>query len=330
MFDVFDLHCDTVDRIGMAKWEPYLSEGGEDGATLWHNHGHLSLDRTDGMRWTQCFAIWIPENESNIDPLSYYREARDWFGSHMLSEAEHVGQARSALDIADVLGSGRSCAILTVEGGTPIGNDLSVVDEMAADGVRMLTLTWNGPNTIASGHNVPDQGITEFGAKAVRALEDNGIIVDVSHLNDKGFSDLLGIATKPFVASHSNVRAVCPHKRNLTDDQFRAIRDLGGIVGLNYYTHFVHPEYGSGASVTTQNTTFEHLCMHVEHMLDLGGEDTLALGSDYDGSDVPTWLDGCEKVMTFHDMFEERFGKTIATKVFAANARDFFVRYERA
>jgi membrane dipeptidase len=144
----------------------------------------------------------------------------------------------------------------------------------------MLTLTWNGKNDIASGNDTAD-GMSDFGREAVRALEDHRIVVDVSHLNDAGFADLLHVATRPFVASHSNSRAVCPHPRNLTDAQFGEIRDRGGLVGINYYRAFI-ADVPAGKDVT-----FDQLSRHIDHFLSLGGEKVLALGSDFDGSDTP-------------------------------------------
>lgn len=160
----------------------------------------------------------------------------------------------------------------------------------------------------------------------MRALEDARIVVDVSHLNDEGFADLLEVARRPFAASHSNARSVCNVPRNLTDDEFRAIRDRRGVVGLNYYRGFIVERECPAAG----EATFDELCAHVEHFLDLGGEDTLALGSDYDGSDVPEWLDCCEKVEDFHARMVARFGQAVVDKIFFENAQAFFERNEAA
>lgn len=110
-------------------------------------------------------------------------------------------------------------------------------------------------------------------------MERQNIIVDVSHLNDEGFADLCKIASKPFIATHSNSRAICGHSRNLTDAQFCEIRDRGGIVGLNYYRNFI---VDGG-----ETTSISDLLKHVHHFLELGGENTIALGSDFDGSGHP-------------------------------------------
>lgn len=140
--------------------------------------------------------------------------------------------------------------------------------------------------------------------------------MDVSHLNDKGFWELEKVATKPYVATHSNSRAVCDHQRNLTDEQFEAICDRGGIVGLNFTDGFVK----KGGFVYT----FDQLADHVEHWLDLGGEDAVALGSDRDGADIPTWLANCSSQEFLYDGFVNRFGEGVAGKLFYGNAMRFF------
>lgn len=329
---VFDLHCDTIDQLCMRSVEPFKSKiaeqaklGIDTSGTLATNGGALALDRMAAYDWCQCFAVWVPDIYDVEGARRFYRRARDWFSGQVTCHSDMVEQVRDARRVGNVLASGKTAAMLTMENGSLIGDDLGIVDELAADGVKMVTLTWNGRNSIGSG-KCSHEGLSEFGRQVVRALEDARIVVDVSHLNDEGFADLLEVARRPFAASHSNARSVCNVPRNLTDDEFRAIRDRGGVAGLNYYRGFiVERECPAGGEAT-----FDELCAHVEHFLDLGGEDTLALGSDYDGSDVPTWLDRCEKVEGFHTRMVARFGQAVVDKLFFENAQAFFERNETA
>ncbi len=333
---VFDLHGDTIDALGMADCEPYathfaelLEQGIDPSGTLEHNGGHLALDRmgTDrGFAWCQCFAIWIPDMYHRHGAHDFYCKARDWFFDQVRRFSDRVTLLRDARDIDGVLASGKTAAFLTVENASVLNHSVRAIDELAADGVKMITLTWNDRNPIGSG-SLTDEGLTTFGREAIRGLEDARIVVDVSHLNDAGFADFVDIARRPFAASHSNARAVCDVPRNLTDDQFRAIRDAGGVVGLNYCRGFLTTR---NVAETGADVTFDEVAAHIEHFLDLGGEDVIALGSDYDGSDVPAWLDGCEKVGGFYELVQARFGEWIARKMFFENARDFFVRNETA
>lgn len=335
---VFDLHCDTIDRLGMLGDPDYAGEapeGAPRGEGLGHNSAALAAERMrDGqgrpVGWCQCYAVWVPDACGLERAQGFYGRGRDWFREH--SEAgEGVEPVRDARDVRAVVERGGVAGMLTVENGLAIGEDLANVESMARDGVKMITLTWNAANQIGSGKWTPG-GLTPFGEQVVREMERNRIVVDVSHLNDAGFSDLLKVAKRPFAASHSNSRAVCDVPRNLTDDEFRAIRDMGGVVGINYYRGFVAKRYEDvpdGQLAPEGEVTFDELAAHIEHFLDLGGEDTLALGSDYDGSAVPEWLDACEKVPAFCERVVERFGQEVADKMFFENACAFFERNER-
>lgn len=338
---MFDLHCDTIDALGMGHCEPFAShvteraaQGAAGGNTLAHNGGAVSLDRMVRPAGDcgpvpsrcQCFAIWIPDTRHRHDAHDFYRSACDWFKGQAAQCADLMTQVRDALQIEAVLASGKVAALLTVENASMLNHSSRAVDELVSDGVKMITLTWNDRNPIGSGC-LTDEGLTTFGREVIRALEDARIAVDVSHLNDAGFADLLDVAERPFAASHSNARAVCDVPRNLTDSQFCAIRDAGGIVGINYGRGFITTR---DLAATGHDVTFDEVAAHIEHFLSLGGEDVLSLGSDFDGTETPTWLDGCEKVPDFYRMVEARFGGTIARKMFFDNAYRFFVRNETA
>lgn len=332
---VFDLHCDTVDALAMQHDSTFLDILGTIEGDMAANTLQLAFGRMRGVGpWCQCYAVYVPDDLSRFsggDALAFYRKARDYFKAQMVEHAGLVTQVRDARDIRDVLTQGKVAALLTVENGSPIGDDLGVVDEFAADGVKMVTLTWNGRNTIASGHDT-QEGLSAFGREVVRAMEDRKIVVDVSHLNDVGFWDLVKVVRRPFAASHSNAREVCGHLRNLTDDMFRAIVDAGGIVGLNYYRSFVSERYRERGweVLPSGEVTFDELAAHIEHFLDLGGERAVALGSDFDGSETPAWLGTCEQVGDFYAQVVTRFGEELTDKLFFSNAHDFFVRNETA
>ena len=154
----------------------------------------------------------------------------------------------------------------------------------------------------------------------MRELELRGIAVDVSHLNDAGFKDVCDAAARPFAASHSNARAVCGHPRNLADWQLRELADRGGIAGLNFCRDFLSDVHADPAP--------DDVLRHVDHVLETVGEDMLALGSDYDGCDVPSWLDPCDRVGDLHALLARQFGSAVADKIFFENARAFFARLE--
>ncbi|WP_187116745.1 dipeptidase [Anaerotruncus rubiinfantis] len=306
----FDLHCDTV------------TEANQQGRGLANAELQLSVDRLPGAVWTQCFAIFMPDHLRGRAAVDYYEDNFHFFCRQLQKYADRMAQARTVREISAANAAGRLAAVLTVEGGSALAGELSRVRRLRECGVRMLTLTWNGANELAGGTAADPmaQGFTPFGRKAVAALEDAGIIVDVSHLSDKAFWELSDFARRSFVASHSNLRSVCDHPRNLTDDQFRRIVELGGLVGVNFYIRFLAPE---------GEPSFDGLAAHIERMLLLGGEDAVALGSDFDGADMPLWLASVGWIPQLYERLCRRFGNGITEKLFYRNAMRFFARYEQ-
>ena len=187
----------------------------------------------------------------------------------------------------------------------------------------MMTLTWNGINEIGSGSG-SRQGLTPFGREVVARMERLGMMVDVSHLNDTGFWEVAKLAKRPFLASHSDSRAVRDHSRNLTDQQFMAIRDAGGIVGINFCGAFL-----VDSEKWTSKVAPDRLMAPVLHVLDLHGEDTVALGSDFDGATVPDFIGDVTGLGTLRDvMLAAGLGEELTNKICFGNAMDFWKRYE--
>lgn len=325
---IFDLHCDTVDALALRDVSATFSDqlGNATTGDLADNSLHLAGNRmravSDG--WAQCYAVWVPDDltGTGLSPLGFYDRCQHYFAGQMEAHPDVFAQARHAGDVEQALSAGKVAALLTVENATPV-TSLDVLDRMAADGVRMITLTWNGANQIAGGAQEPG-GLTSFGKQVVRRMGELGITVDVSHLSDQGLADVLVATDAPLVASHSNARAMCNHPRNLTDSQFRAIAERGGLVGINYYRAFIREMSEGEAASPTREVTFDELSAHIEHFLDLGGEKVLALGSDFDGSEVPAWLDGCEQVPSLIDRLASRFDADIAHGIAYDNAASFF------
>lgn len=331
---LIDLHCDTLTALSPedapllealrdpAKRDETVSAFAErvrNTDTLDLPGHHFSLSAIpEGVRWCQCCAIFLPDGLKGEEAIAYYSLHKNSFYRQMEALSDRVLPCRTAADIEAAWAQGKAAAVLTVENGSALAGRPERVETLARDGVRMLTLTWNGENEIGSG-NVTDHGLSPFGKEAVRELERQGIIIDVSHLNDKGFDDLLEIARKPFAASHSNARAVCGHKRNLTDEQIREMVRRGCLIGLNYFNTFLR-EDGQPASP-------DDLRRHTEHFLELGAENCLALGSDADGADLPPWLDSPEKFAGLYQLLLD-WGLTSsqAEGVLWRNALAFFRR----
>lgn len=191
-----------------------------------------------------------------------------------LADSPWLVPVRTAAEAREVQAAGKTFAFLAVEGMEPVGNRLERLEQYARWGARIGMLTWNEENRLAAGAGGdPENGLTELGREAVRRMQRLGIVPDVSHASDGTFRDLLKLAEGPVIASHSNCRALCDVRRNLTDDQLRAIRDTGGVVGVNAFHGFVHRD--------PERQTAEMLARHAAHMADVMGVEHVACGFDF-------------------------------------------------
>lgn len=186
----------------------------------------------------------------------------------------------------------------------------------------MITLTWNYENTIGypnKDYTFTNEGLKPFGIEVLKQMDELGIIIDVSHLSDGGFWDVLKYGTRPFVASHSNARSIMNHPRNLTDKMIKEMGNRDCIIGLNYYGAFLQEN---------EESTFESICKHMDHIIKVGGEDILCLGSDFDGIDGSLPMTGCEDLnLLVNAMREFGFTDDIIAKICYKNALKFFETY---
>ncbi len=272
-FPVFDAHCDTA-------YELYRK-----GELLGSNSGHISLERMECLPGcAQFFAFWTADPESGETPPSLYRHMYDELLRQLALFSDRISLCTSAAQAERAWREGRVAAFLSIEGAEALDCDPAQLEAAYQMGIRMITLTWNGKNALAGSH-VTGGGLTDRGRAFVREAQRLGILIDVSHLSDEAFWDLAEITDGSIMASHSNSRAIYPHSRNLTDDQFREIVQTGGCAGLNLYTAFL----GEGA------VTAETAADHVLHWFALGGEKTVCLGGDLDGCDrLPEGFSGID------------------------------------
>ena len=222
-------------------------------------------------------------------------------------EAPWLEVVRTAAGAERALETGKMYVFLAIEGMEAIGGDLSGIDRYVDFGARIGMLTWNEENLLATGaKGDPDMGLTDLGRQAVKRMQKQGMIVDVSHLNDGGFADVMRLAQGPVIASHSNCRKLCDVRRNLTDDQLRAIRDTGGVVGVNVHHAFVHAD--------PEKQTAGMLARHAAHMADVMGIEHVACGFDFceffgPGNEGARGLEDCSGIPNFLRELE-RLGMT--------------------
>lgn len=327
MHAVFDLHCDTADRLawqtlpeeykvatGLAFYGPGDELDPEACRSLSANRCHISLDSIGETPWAQCLACFIPDELSPGQSLGFYEHIQGDIDAQVEACG---GRARLAMDGASVQGildGGAVALVRTIENARFFALDPHLVDTARERGVLMASLSWNAAGPLASGHDT-DEGLTRAGRAALARMVAAGMAIDVSHLNDRCFEDVAAAASTPLVASHSNSRAVCGHPRNLTDAQFDLIRERGGLVGLNFCRDFLSEDGRPG---------FDDVSRHIDRWLERGGEDVVALGSDFDGCDTPACIATAADMPAFQKLLDARFGESITAKLCGGNALRFF------
>lgn len=301
---VFDAHCDTISRC----WREY--EG------LARNTGALSLERTAGFaRYCQFFALWTTEGYTGY-PIGgdsvqrAYHALLRCFKDQIARNTDKIVQCRTAEEAEQANRQGKAAAFLTVEGGELLGCDPARLAQAASDGVAAINLTWNRANALSGSHcDQPERGLSTIGRHFVEKMEELHILVDVSHLSEAGFWDVMGQARGPVLASHSNVKSVWNHTRNLTDGQITAIIRNQGVVGLNFYKEFV------GGS-----RDLDMLRAHLDRILELGGAANVALGGDWDGCDTIDELPSIDMLDRFYEYLLCRgYSETVVRDLFYNN-----------
>ena len=319
---IADMHCDTVSRVYYAR-----QNGGE--ADLWDNDFSVDFKRMCAgnylMQFFACFVNKAKSKDITADALGMARLFKAEAGMH----GDVIGLVRSSKDIKDNIQNGRMSALLTLEEGGALQGSIGRLHEFYDEGIRLITLTWNYENEIGYPNHIDGTSCspeTEHGLKAagfdiVSEMEKLGMIVDVSHLGDAGFYDVAQAAKKPFVASHSNARALAGHVRNLKDDMIRIIGERGGIIGLNFCPAFL--DYSDACN---EYSRIEDMVRHVMYIRNLGGSDVCALGSDLDGISGKLEIDSCDKVYRLADaLVKSGLSYDETDKIMSGNLIDFLV-----
>lgn len=294
-----DLHCDALTQTGELQITKERLQAG--GCAL------------------QCFAAFVSARKNAFASALSLCDRFD-----ALIEREGYIPVRNFSDIRE----DKICAMLTVEEGGALEGKLENLHALYRRGVRMITLTWNYPNEIGfpgfpdyeglCAGRVPltlretDRGLTPFGFRIAEEMNMLGMIIDVSHGSDRLVEDVASVSKRPFIASHSNADCVCPCARNLGEKQIRLIAQSGGIVGLNFCADFLSADLGAEGQK-------EALLAHAEAILNAGGEDTLAIGSDFDGIPINPFLKNPSDMPALAELFSGKFGSAVTEKIFFRN-----------
>lgn len=312
---VVDMHCDTILRLY------------DEGGNLLENEFNIDLRKMiKGDYLLQNFAMFVNLGEKD-DPLTKAQRLIDLYYQEIEKNKDLIKPIFSYQDIEDNQRDGLMSAMLTLEEGAVINNDLAVLRNYYRLGVRMITLTWNYPNGIGYPnlistkeykdlyHINTQDGLTDFGIEYVREMERLGIIIDVSHLGDAGFYDVLKYTTKPFVASHSNARSVCGVARNMSDDMIKLLAKRNGVMGINFCGDFLKASNTGGV-----RSCIEDMVKHILYIRDLVGIDYVGLGSDFDGISQDLELKDASMMPMLKDaLFEAGLKEEEIEKVFYKN-----------
>lgn len=334
-YPVFDGHNDVLLRLWLKKSTRAVSDfiDGE-------NDGQLDLPRMhDGGFVGGLFAIYTPSPDDGVDRSSLnpppYLPVPNEFAAQATLEMANVLFAiereapnsgfqicRSVADIRGAIAMGAIAAVLHIEGAEAIGPSCQGLEELHAMGLRSIGPVWSRDNVFGQGvpfqhPSTPDigEGLTDAGKTLVRECNRLRLMLDVSHLNLKGFWDVVRLSNAPIVASHSNVHALSRSSRNLMDDQLRAIGTSGGIVGLNYALDFLQDD-----GVLHPDLPPSEMIRHLDHMLRLAGEDCVGLGSDFDGAAIPNFIGDVSGLPRLVGAMESAgYGETLIRKITSEN-----------
>ncbi|OGR26192.1 MAG: hypothetical protein A2277_19100 [Desulfobacterales bacterium RIFOXYA12_FULL_46_15] len=340
----FDLHCDTIQKI---------VEAGKDFSTSPNLHVNLPGIISSNVA-AQVFACFVHGSGRFGNPFQACNTYIDAIEELMKTHNDRLIPATSSQTISLALESkGKTAVIIAIEGATPLMGKVEGLEHFYKRGVRLLTIAWDD-NEFCGTVFGDNSGLTKLGEHLIRFCNELGVIVDVSHASDKAFYDIAAITKIPFLASHSNARHVCPNNRNLTDDMIRVIAQRGGVIGLVFGSGFISPKYYQQEKANRDRVikglrdktmTFQDagkisrkalsglpdaplslLVEHVKYILNIGGEDCLGLGSDFDGVDsLPQGMTGVQSLpLLVMEMERMGIAPRVIDKICYQNTYRFF------
>lgn len=333
MYNVIDLHCDTIPLIYDMR------KNGSD-VLLRKNQLHIDLNRMkSGGYLCQCFSLYTnledikkykKDGEQIITPYNHVCNLIQLWEEEIGKNSDLIKKALSYQDIVDNKQKGIMSAIMTVEEGGVYEGSIEKMQDLYKKGVRISNLTWNFQNELAypNPSNIdfqPDvhNGLTRKGIEMIEEMNRIGMLIDISHLNDAGIMDVFRHTKGPIIATHSNARGVCKHLRNVTDQMIHMIATRGGVIGVNFYSIFLNEQILSHQ--IEPKTYIEDIIVQMKYLKQVGGIDVISLGTDFDGMEGELEIQGAGKMQILADkMLEAGFRVEEIEKIFYRNAMRVF------
>lgn len=297
-----DMHCDTLMK----------TFGHPDMDMMHMDNTMVDISRMQkGVQLAQFFAMFLlPAGAEKFLGLSepvndddYINQLHHTLMHNLELHSDIIAFAKNADDLEHNEKAGKMSAFLTIEDGRSVNGSMEKLEHYYDMGVRLISLTWNSHNCFGAPNSkdpaVMAEGLTDFGKEAVVRMNEMGMLVDVSHLSDGGFMDVAKLCAKPFVASHSNCRALCPHQRNMTDEMIKILGEKGGVAGINFGPEFLN------ADITCKDSTAALMVNHIKHLMDVGGTECVGLGSDFDGIEGNMEIGSCDKMSILFDLLHK-------------------------
>lgn len=298
---LFDAHCDTVQKL--------RDFGGELRSNPYQVDLLRLINRKCGS--IQVFAAFIDKESDRITPFKRCNQLIDKYFTECKKNTDLMQHCQCTGDIEDALIEQKVAALLAVEGGEALEGNVENLHFFYNRGVRVLTLCWNYKNELASGISEADGGLTAFGRRVIDEMNRLGMLIDVSHISEKGFWDVAEYCNLPIAATHSNAKTLKNHPRNLTDSQIKAIISKNGCIGINLYSEFV----------SSGKCKISDAVRHIEHIMELGGENSIGIGCDFDGADsFPQGICGAEDLeKLIEELFRLGYSEAQVTKIASGN-----------
>lgn len=344
--NVIDMHCDTISVLyDSFRKRNTNRKTFQNTPSLFQNSLHIDLQKMQkGGYILQNFALYVHLLEEE-NPMEAALSMTDLFYEEMRKNSHLIRPVTTYEEIIENHNNHLLSALLTLEEGEICKGNLAYLRNFYRLGVRMMTLTWNfenqigypnlfpkredytddflpkSPNAYPIGGLSNPKGLKEKGLEFLSEMERLGMIIDVSHLSDGGFYDVYQHTVRPFVASHSNARSICPNCRNLTDDMIRKMGERGCVIGLNYVGPFL-TDFSNG---TPPKSTVKAIVRHAKHITNLGGTECLGLGSDFDGFEGESELYDCSAMELLADeMKKQGFSSSEIEKIFYQNVLNLY------